>query len=450
MLSPQVGAHASRPVGRVRRFLRALGPGLITGAADDDPCAIAAYTQAGAAFGFQLLWAAPLILPFLIAVQLMCARIGVVTRRGLAGVLRSHYPRWVLWSACGLLVSANTLALAADLGGMAAAARLVTGLPPAAVLPAFAAALLALLAYGSYAWIVRVFKWLSLALFAYVAAAVLSRPEPLAVLRGSVLPHLEWSRAYLMTLVAMLGSAVSPYLYFWETSQVAEHEVHERGVDDRQGEERREGPRRGWDRRRLLPRRVSLQGRQLRLARIDVATGMVAAMLISYSIVLTAGATLHARGIRGVVTADQAATALAPLAGRAASALFALGLIGTGALGVPVLAGSAAYAIAEAASWRRGLDRRPRAAGPFYGLIAAEIVAGMALDYLGVNPVRLLFLAAVVNGVLAPPLLALVLTVANNRAIMGEHVNGRVLNVLGVLVTIVMAVAAIALLASLL
>ncbi len=442
--------EAPRPPGRVQRFLRALGPGLITGSADDDPCAIATYSQAGAAFGFGLLWAAPLILPFLIAVQLMCARIGVVGRQGLAGVLRRHYPPWLLWSACLLLVSANTVGLAADLGGMAAATELVTGLPRAALLPAFAAGILALLAYASYSWIVRIFKWLTLALLAYLAAAVLSRPAALAVLRGTFVPHLELSRGYLMTLVAMLGSAVSPYLYFWQTAQEVEQEAHDRTTDDRMGEERREPGRRGWDRRRLLPRRVSLQGRRLRVARADVATGMTVAMLISYSIVLTAGATLHAHGVRAIDTADQAAAALQPLAGRGAAVLFALGIVGTAALGVPVRAGSAAYAIAEAASWRRGLDHRPESAGPFYALIAAEIVVGVALDFLHVSPVRMLVLAAVLDGLLAPPLLALVVLVANNRAIMGEQANGRVLNVLGITITIVMAIAALALLSSVL
>lgn len=434
---------------RARRFVRSLGPGLITGTADDDPCAITTYSQAGAAFGFGLLWLAPVILPMLIAVQLMCARIGVVARRGLAGVLREHYPPWLLWGVCILLFSANTLALAADLGGMAAAGAMVTGLPHGALLPLFAAIILALLAWGSYAWLVRIFKWLTLALFAYVAAALLSGADWAAVLRGTLLPRVQWSGASIMTIVAVLGSALSPYLYFWQTAQVVEHEGHDRAVDDREAGERRVSGRDGPGRRRLLPWRREFQGRRLRLARVDVVTGMAVAMIITYSIMLTAGATLHGRGILGIETVEQAAAALEPVGGRAATILFALGLIGTGALGVPVLAGSAAFAIAEAASWRRGLDRQPRTAGPFYGLIAAEILVGVALDYAGVPPVRLLFVAAVVNGALAPPLLVVLLAVCNNRAIMGEHTNGRVMNIVGALVALLTGAAAVAMVVAL-
>jgi NRAMP (natural resistance-associated macrophage protein)-like metal ion transporter len=421
---PRKKTPRERMVSRVRE----LGPGLITGAADDDPSGIATYSQAGAAFGYGLLWTALISLPLMSAIQLMCARIGIVARSGLAAVLREHYPRWTLWLACLLLVVGNTINIAADLGGMAAAAKLLTGIPAIWFVPAFTALILALLVFASYEKMTRVLKWLTLALFSYVFAAMLSGAEWLAVLRGTFLPHIGFSRNYLLTFVAIMGTTISPYLFFWQAAQNAEQDAHIM--------------------RRIVGRPRRAVQRELRAAARDVNVGMLFSNLIMYFIILTAGATLHPAGITNVQTAEQAATALQPLAGSAATLLFTLGLVGTGILGVPVLAGSAAYAIAEAAAWRAGMDEKVHNARQFYGVIAVAMGAGMLLNFFHANAIKLLIGSAVINGLLAPPLIAIVLVVCNNEKVMGTHKNGRTLNILGGLGVLMMTAAAVGLLLS--
>jgi len=362
------------------------------------------------------------------AVQLMCARIGTVTGIGLASVLRKHYSRRLLWFACTLLVVANTVNLAADLGGMGAAAQLITGLRGAIYVPVFAALIVGLLVFASYSVMTRVLKWLTLSLFAYVAAAFLAHPDWGAVLRGTLIPHVELTEDALLTVVALLGTTISPYLFFWQASQNAEE--HEHVLNSL------------WLRR---PRSLS---RELRDVRADVTTGMTYSNGIMFFIILTAGATLHGAGLTNVQTAQQAAEALRPLAGRQASLLFTAGIVGTGLLGVPVLAGSAAYAVAEAFDWARGMDARPQAAPYFYGLITLSTALGVAFDLLRFDPIRLLFWSAVINGLLAPPLIAIILVVCNNRAIMQRYRNRWTLNILGVAALLVMGAAAVALVIS--
>lgn len=410
---------------RSRTFFRELGPGLITGAADDDPSGISTYSQAGAAFGYGLLWSIVITLPLMAAVQLMCARIGLVARSGLGSVLREHYPRWLLMLACALLLVGNTINIAADLGGMAAAAALLVGWPVIWFVPAFAALIVALLVFSSYRRMTQVLKWLTLALFAYIIAGILARPDWGAVLRGTVIPHATIGKDYWLTLVAILGTTISPYLFFWQASQEAEEEqaMRQKLVD--------------------RPRRA-LQ-RELRSARTDVVAGMFFSNLISYFIILTAGATLHPAGLTNVQTAADAAAALKPLAGNAAALLFTVGLVGTGMLGVPVLAGSGAYAVAEAAAWRRGIDEKPNHARHFYAVIVVAMVIGMALNFAHFDAIRMLFWAAVLNGLLAPPLIIIILIVCNNRKVMGEHRNGRPLNILGGLAAVMMSAAVLAL-----
>jgi NRAMP (natural resistance-associated macrophage protein)-like metal ion transporter len=409
-------------------FLRKLGPGLITGAADDDPSGIATYSQAGAAFGFGLLWTALVCLPLMVTVQLMCGRIGIVSRSGLASALRDHYPRWLLWTACVLLVVGNTVNIAADLGGMAAAAGMLTGVSRAALVPVLAVAILALLVYASYERITQVFKWMTLALFAYVIAAFLARPHWGAVFAGTLVPHIESTQDYLLTFVAILGTTISPYLFFWQAAQSAEQDHHI-------------AMRYPYRRRRAL-------GREVRDAKVDTWTGMIASQLIMYFIILTAGATLHASGITDVQTADQAAAALKPVAGAAASWLFAFGIVGTGILGVPVLAGSAAYAVAEAAGWERGMDEKPHSAKEFYGVMAVAMLIGTLLALLHINAIKLLLWSAVANGVLAPPLIIIILLVCNNHKIMGRYRNGPLANVLGWFTAALMTAAAVAMIVS--
>jgi NRAMP (natural resistance-associated macrophage protein)-like metal ion transporter len=401
---------------------------LITGAADDDPSGIATYSQAGAAFGYGTLWIAVITLPLMAAVQLMCARVGIVARSGLASVLRAHYPRWLLWVACGLLLIGNTVNIAADLGGMAAAASLLTGVPSVWFVPAFTFLILALLVFASYEGMTRVLKWLTLALFSYVLAAFLAHPNVISVLGGTLVPHLTASKDYLLTLVAILGTTISPYLFFWQAAQNAEHDAF-------------------W-RQRLVGRPQRAVQRELRAAARDVNAGMFFSNAIMYFIILTAAATLNRAGITDVQTAEQAATALRPLAGNAASLLFTLGLVGTGMLGVPVLAGSAAYAVAEAAAWRAGMDEKIHSAKEFYAVIAVAMIIGMVLNFAHVNAIKLLIWSAVINGLLAPPLIVIILVVCNNDKVMGVHRNSRLLNVLGGLAALAMTAAGVALIYS--
>jgi NRAMP (natural resistance-associated macrophage protein)-like metal ion transporter len=408
----------------VQRFFTQLGPGLITGAADDDPSGIATYSVTGAGFGYGPLWTALFCFPLMAAVQLMCSRLGMVSGRGLAAVVRKRYSRWVLWGACLLLIVANVINIAADLGGMAEATEMVTGIPSEWMTPVFAAVIVAALLWSSYRFLARVFKWLTLVLFAYVLTAFLARPDWGAVLRATFVPDIQWSSEYLSVLVAILGTSISPYLFFWQAAQEVE-------------EERADG-------RNTVAKRQGATDEELRRARTDVMTGMFFSNFVMYFIILTTAATLHAHGITKITTASQAAEALKPLAGKGAYWLFSLGLIGTGMLGVPVLAGSSAYAISEAMFWRGSLDRKPRLAPKFYGVLVVAMILGVALDYVGLDAVKMLFWSAVANGVLAPPLIVLVVLLTSDHSVMGDRVNPPLLKWMGWLAAVVMTGAALA------
>jgi NRAMP (natural resistance-associated macrophage protein)-like metal ion transporter len=393
-----------------RRFFRALGPGLITGAADDDPSGISTYSVVGASLGYGVLWTALFSYPLMAAVQLMCARLGMVTGIGLAGVIRRRYSRVVLWAACTLLVVANTINLAADLAGMAAATELVTHVRSLIWLPLYAAALTAALLWTSYRSIARFFKWLTLTLLAYIVTAFFARVDWHAALAATLVPHIAWNRDFLAALVGIFGTTISPYLFFWQASQ----EVEEERAMGRDSERRR-----------------GATSAELRDARTDVLTGMFASNTVMYFIILTTAATLHLHGHVTITTAREAAEALRPLAGGAAYLLFTLGIIGTGVLAVPVLAGSCAYAIGEAAAWRSSLASRPRRAWKFYGVMVVAMCLGLALDYAGFNAIRLLFVTAIINGVLAPPLILIVVLLTSDADVMGDAVNPPVLRFLG-------------------
>ena len=409
---------------RLLRFLTKLGPGLITGAADDDPSGISTYSVAGATFGYLPLWTALFSFPLMTAVQLMCARLGLVTGLGLAGVIRAHYSRWILWGACAMLVIANVINIAADLGGMAEAAKMVTGAPVALMVPAFGLTIVLLLAWLSYRTIARVFKWLTLVLLAYIVTAFVARVDWRLAVQATIVPQIEWSRAFFSVLVAILGTTISPYLFFWQAAQEVE-------------EERAMG--------RDLSHRQGATAEELDACRTDVTTGMFASNAIMYFIIMTTAATLHAHGKTTIATAQEAAEALRPLAGAGAYWLFTLGLVGTGVLAVPVLAGSCAYAIAEAAAWRGSLDRKPGRAKKFYAVLTIAMVLGVGLNYAGLNAIKLLFTTAVINGVLAPPLILIVLLLTGDRAVMGDAVNSRLVAVLGWLAFAVMTAAALGL-----
>jgi len=357
-------------------------------------------------------------LPLQVAVQVMCGRLGAVTGHGLAHEIRLRYPRWVLWATCALLAVANVTNLGADLGGMAEAAGMVTGVSALVLTPVFAGAIVALLMWSSYRSIARLFKWLTLVLFAYVAAAFFAHPDWRAVLEATFVPRLIFSKEYLSVLVAVLGTTISPYLFVWQAAQE---------VEEHRGEPRKKG---------AVPHGLHT----------DTIVGMGYSNAIMYFIILATGATLHAHGNTHVETARQAAEALLPAAGHAAYLLFALGLIGTGMLGVPVLAGSCGYAFAEAAAWRGQLDATPRRAPYFYAVIVAATAAGLVLNFTKISAVRMMFLSAVINGVLAPPLILLVILLTSSRKVMGTAVSTPVLRGLGWATFVFMTVAAVALL----
>jgi NRAMP (natural resistance-associated macrophage protein)-like metal ion transporter len=416
------------PRNALGEFFGELGPGLITGAADDDPSGIATYSIAGATFGYGLLWTALFCFPLMAAVQMMCSRLGMVTGRGLAAVVRRRYSRWVLWGACLLLIVANVINIAADLGGMAEAAAMVTGLPAPLLPPVFAGLIVAALFWSSYRTLARVFKWLTLVLFAYVVTAFLAHADWASVLRATTIPQIHWTSEYLSVLVAILGTSISPYLFFWQAAQEVE-------------EERAAG-------RNTVVKRQGATDKEIKAARTDVLVGMLFSNIVMYFIILTTAATLHAHGLTHITTASQAAEALKPLAGQGAYWLFTLGLIGTGMLGVPVLAGSSAYTIAEAMSWGGSLDRKPVQSRKFYAVLALAVVLGVGLDFVGLDAVKMLFWSAVANGVLAPPLIVLVVMLTSDPGVMGERVNGRALKWLGWFTAAVMTVAAVAMFAT--
>ncbi len=424
-----------QPLLQIRRWLRIVGPGLVTGAADDDPSGIATYSQAGAAFGTGQLWLALYMLPLLIAVQEMCARIGLVTGQGIAAVVRQQYSRRVLYAAVGLVLVANTLNIGADLGAMAATVQLlVPGLPFLLLLVTLAFAILALEVFVPYRRYAIVLKVLALSLFAYVATGLIIGLRGVALIRATFLPHLELTPTFLALVVGVLGTTISPYLFFWQASEeVEEVELHHREP-------------RGDD----LVRQRRLLLAQLRALRLDTALGMLASEVATWFIIFTTGSVLHTHGITTITTADQAAAALEPLvhtfphAGLLAKVIFAVGIVGVGLLGIPVLAGSAAYAIAEALHWREGLAKTFRQAPGFYAVIGIATLVGMGLNLLRINPILALVYAAVINGVVAVPLLVLILLVANNRTVMGAHTNGRLANGVGILTVVAMGAAAIA------
>jgi NRAMP (natural resistance-associated macrophage protein)-like metal ion transporter len=429
-----------RPLRPLNRFLRVLGPGLITGASDDDPAGIGTYSQAGAAFGAGQLWLALYLLPLVIAVQEMCGRIGLVTGKGIAGVIRKHYGRRLLYGTVALLLVANTINVGADLGAMTASVQLLApAVPFVPLLIALTAGVLLLEVFVPYRVYAQILKVLTLSLLAYLITGIIIRPDWGGLLLKTLVPTVELTPQFLTLVVALLGTTISPYLFFWQASEeVEEVELHHRqsrGVDPAREE-------------RAL-------GKEIRALRSDTVFGLVAASAGFWFIVMTTSSTLHAHGITNIESADQAARALEPLvrgfphAGKIAQAIFAAGIVGTGLLAVPVLAGSAAYGIAEAFGWREGLGKTLVQARGFYAVIAFATLVGLALNLLGVNPIAALVYSAVINGLVAVPLLVVILRIANDRAVMGPHTNGRLSNVVGILAAVFMGVAAVVTVASL-
>ncbi|HEX4986227.1 MAG TPA: Nramp family divalent metal transporter [Burkholderiales bacterium] len=407
-------------------LLDKLGPGLITGAADDDPSGIATYSQAGAQFGVTMLWTMVLTLPLMVGIQTVSARIGRVTGEGLAANVRRMFPRWVLLLVVGLLVVANTINIAADIAAMGEALQLVAGGGEHGHAIVFGVASLLLQVFIPYQSYVRVLKWLTLSLLAYVAVAFLVQIDWAQALRHSLLPSVSLSRDFIAVVVAVFGTTISPYLFFWQASQ----EVEELRAAKLLG--LRESPEHAR--------------RHLRRIKIDTWVGMGFSNLIAFFIILSAAATLHVAGVTEIQTSAQAAQALRPIAGDLSFLLFSLGIIGTGMLAVPVLAGSTAYAVADSFGWRQGLDRKLFEAREFYGIIAFATLGGVLLDFTPVDPIKALFWSAVINGVIAVPIMVVMMLMADHPEVMGPFTIKPRLKVLGWLAVAAMtaAVAAMA------
>ncbi len=410
---------------KLKIYLHALGPGIITGASDDDPSGIGTYAQTGAQFGYTQLWTSLFTFPLMTAIQEMCARVGLETGRGLAEIIRMYYPRPVLYFCVALLFIANTINVGADLGAMAASGQLLFNIPFFIwlfVIALVTALLEILVSYKRYARILRV---LTLSLLAYVLVVLVVKQDWGQAFRNTVVPSIQLNKDYIMNLVAILGTTISPYLFFWQASEEVEEQIDEG--------------------KKTVAARKNVSRVELKWMRTDVTAGMFFSNMVMWFIILTTASTLFRNHITNIDSATKAAEALKPVAGDFASLLFAAGILGTGLLAVPVLAGSSAYAIAETFKMRHGLYLTLRQARGFYAVIALSTLIGAAINLLGINPMQALYYTAVINGVAAPPLLLIIMLVSNNRKIMKDKTNGRISNILGWITTAAMTLAAVAL-----
>lgn len=419
-LSPKPGEP---PRDRILRFFRNLGPGLITGAADDDPSGISTYSVTGASTGLSMLWVALITTPMMAVIQGMCARIGMVGGIGLAAQMRKTFPPWLAMSLAVIVIIANTFNVGADFAGMSASAHMVLGLPVLLWVLVFGAALVVSQMFFSYTLLSSIFKWLTLSLFAYVITAFVVHPNWLMVLRNAVTPQFQFNGHWITTLVGVLGTTISPYLFFWQSSLMVE-------------EEKQLG-------RTTIKERKGATNREIIDAHTDVNTGMLFSNLVMFFIVTTTAVTLGAHGKHDIATAQDAAEALRPLAGDFAYILFTVGMVGTGMLAIPVLAGSSAYVAAEMLSFKTGLNETPSRAPRFYFVLGAGIVIGVVMNFIGIDPIKALFWSAVLNGVAAVPLVYAVVHIANNSKIMGRWKSSLAANVWGWATFALMAVAAI-------
>jgi len=403
-------------------WLKKLGPGLITGAADDDPSGIATYSQAGAQFGFNMLWTVLFTYPLMVGIQVVSARIGRVSGHGLATNIRKHYPAWLLYSVVGLLLIANTINIAADVSAMGEALKLIVGGPARIYAVTFGLVSLLLQVFIPYRRYVRLLKWLTLALLAYVATAFVVHIQWSQVLASALLPQLSWKPEYITTVVAVFGTTISPYLFFWQASQEVEDQLA-----DPQAQPLIKAPQQAEA--------------NLRRIKIDTYIGMGFSNLVAFFIILTTAVTLNLNGITDIQTSAQAAMALRPIAGEFAFMLFSAGIIGTGLLAIPVLAGSSAYAMAGAFQWKNSLERTPMRAKQFYAIIVVSTLIGIALGFTSIDPIKALYWSAVINGVISVPIMAVMMLMAVRSEIMGRFVISTSLKLLGWAATLLMAVA---------
>ena len=428
-ITPDVPSRADVKQPERPKLYEIMGPGLITGASDDDPSGIATYSQAGAQFGVNLGWTLLLTFPLMCAIQQISAQIGRVTGYGLGGNLRRNYPSWALYSLVGLLIVANTINLGADLGAMGAALKLLIGGPSLVYVVLFGLVSVMLEVFMRYSRYVSILKWLSLSLFAYVATLFAVHLDWRDIGFHLFVPQISWTASYLTVVVAVFGTTISPYLFFWQ----AEEEV----------EDEKENPQ-----AHPLVQAPKEAPRELERIRLDTWIGMAFSNLIALCIVLTTAVTLHTHGITDIQTSSQAAEALRPIAGEFAFTIFAIGIIGTGMLALPVLSGSCAYALGEALRWPVGLARQPKQAKAFYGTIAVATLIGGALNFTPIDPVKALFWSAVINGVVAVPVMVMTMRMATSKHIMGKFQVRGLLRALGWLATLTMALAAIGMFAT--
>lgn len=417
---------------RFSRFLHILGPGLVTGAADDDPSGIATYSQAGAGFGYGLLWAFPVMYPLLLAVQESCSRIGAITGKGLAAVIKENYSKKLLYLSVGLVILANTLNIGADLGAMAATTQLFVSVPFAILAFFYAVVIILLVVFVNYKTYARILKWLALALLAYPIAALLVGQDWGQVLRATFTLHPQLNSSTIYIFVGMLGTTISPYLFFWDTSEVVEEEIAKKRLS-------------------AAGRNPKISRRFLKSVRLDNFVGMTLASLTAWFIVVACASVLFSSGVTEITSAADAARALEPLvrgfpnAGLVAKLIFSIGIVGLGLLAVPVLAGSSSYAISETFGWREGLYQKFKRATGFYVVIIVATMLGLAMNFLGIDPIKALVFTAVFNGIASVPLLFMIARVGNNKKIMGEYKNGLVSNVFVRLAFVLMAVSVFAL-----
>jgi NRAMP (natural resistance-associated macrophage protein)-like metal ion transporter len=403
-----------------------LGPGLTTGASDDDPSGIATYSQTGAQFGYQFLWMGAWLLPLASVVQEMCARIGLVTGRGLAGNIRIHYSKRVLYWCAGLLFVANTINIGADLGAMAKAAQLLNpDLNFGALVIGFSVFSLALQIFTPYAKYARYLKWLALVLFSYIASALLAHLDWHTIFQHSFVPSMTLSKESFIIVCAILGTTISPYLFFWQTSQEVEEQILKGKTT-------------------LRLRRAAIPKEQVKSMRTDVWSGMFLSQIVMFFIIAACGGVLYQHGITEIKTAADAALALKPFAGNATYFLFALGIIGTGLLAIPVLAASSSYTISESFRWKEGLNRKLGQASAFYGIIIISMLVGLGINFIGIDPIKALIYAALANAFVAPIVLFLIVRMSGNKKIMGKWRTGPVSRLIGWITTIAMAVSSIA------
>ncbi|MFM6927576.1 MAG: NRAMP family divalent metal transporter [Bdellovibrio sp.] len=420
-----LGKRATDKNGNGVSWVKKLGPGLITGAADDDPSGIATYSQAGAQFGLNMLWTVLFTFPLMVGIQIVSARIGRTTGQGLSMNIRQHYPRWLLYSIVGLLLFANTVNIAADVAAMGGALNLIMGGEPkiyAACFGLFSVLLQLFIPYSRY---VRILKWMTLVLLAYVASALVVQVPWGDVALRTFWPELSWSSQYISLVVAVFGTTISPYLFFWQAGQEVEDRHLQAGG--------------------FLPQTSSQAHHNFHRIKVDTYIGMAFSNIVAFFIILSAAVTLHNEGAINIQTSADAARALRPIAGEFAFLLFSFGIIGTGLLAIPVLAGSSAYAIAEAFNWEnRSLELHPRMAKRFYSIIVISTLAGVGLGYTSVDPIKALFISAVINGVIAVPIMAIMMSMAVKPEIMGKFVIRRNLQLLGRLAVVLMTIAVIA------